>query len=49
MSALKDNLAAVKEQIAKHEETKKQQSAEYDAAMKELRKYDGEFRALREK
>lgn len=49
MNGLKDTLTEAKNQIAKLENLKAQQNAEYDMSMSELRKIDNEFRTLREK
>lgn len=43
---LRNQLKTEKEEVAKMEAIKKAQEAEYEQAMEELRKYDGEARAL---
>lgn len=46
---IKETLRQEKEAVAQLEAQAKEQKAEYDLAMKELRKTDGEFRRLRDK
>ena len=49
MDGLKENLKSLKEEISRLEDDKRSLNIEYETAMTELRKVDGEFRSLREK
>ena len=48
IAQLRDTLRTEKEEISKLENFKKEQKTEYDEAMKELNKIDGEYRSLRD-